>query len=88
MKSIWKKFIVLAVMLIGLPLLGVVLAGLPAAVYLEFPPRTRYTPHAPFSWTGFFIFTALILLATRPPLFRGFRAGCGAGGATGGGRSF
>ncbi|MCP4690122.1 MAG: hypothetical protein GY859_18865 [Desulfobacterales bacterium] len=88
MKNIWKKLIVLAVMLIGLPLLGVVLAGLPAPVYLEFPPRTRYTPHAPLSWTAFFIFTALILLATLPPLFRGFRAGGGAGGATGGGRSF
>jgi hypothetical protein len=37
----------------------VLLAGLPLERYLEFPPRTRYVDHAPFSPP---IFTGLILL--------------------------
>jgi hypothetical protein len=40
-------------MLLGLPLLGVLTAGYPVARYLEFPPRTRYVAHAPFSWLAF-----------------------------------
>jgi len=57
-------------MLLGLPLLGVILAGLPPSQYLEFPPQTRYVSHAPFSWvafTGYGLFT----LAVVVPLFSG-----------------
>ncbi|MGE5524429.1 MAG: hypothetical protein ACM3SS_12000, partial [Rhodospirillaceae bacterium] len=35
------------------PLVGVMLAGQPAAPYLAFPPRTVYAAHAPFSWLVF-----------------------------------
>ena len=64
------KFCILAGMLLGLPLLGVILAGLPPSQYLEFPPQTRYVSHAPFSWvafTGYGLFT----LAVVVPLFSG-----------------
>jgi hypothetical protein len=40
-------------MLLGLPLLGVILAGLPVQKYLEFPPHSQYVHHAPFSWIVF-----------------------------------
>ncbi len=54
------KFIVLASMLIGLPMIGIVLAGYPIERYLEFPPETRYIDHAPFSWPVFLGYTAFI----------------------------
>jgi hypothetical protein len=41
-------FMILAGMLLGLPLLGIWIAGYPISDYLEFPPRTRYVQHAPF----------------------------------------
>jgi hypothetical protein len=40
----------------GAPLIGLALAGLPLAPYLEFPPRTRAVAHAPFSWIAFAVF--------------------------------
>lgn len=49
--------------LLGLPLLGSALAGLPLGRYLEFPPATRHLQHAPFSWSAFAA-GALILLLT------------------------
>ena len=55
------KFIILASMLLGLPLLGVLLAGYPIAPYLEFPPQTRYVEHAPFSCTAFIVITIIVL---------------------------
>ncbi len=48
-------------MLLGLPLLGIILAGYPISRYLEFPPETRYVSHAPFSWIAFTAFSLLIL---------------------------
>ena len=47
------RIAILTVMLTGLPLLGVYLAGEPVAAYLEFPPLTRRVEHAPFSWWAF-----------------------------------
>jgi len=38
---------------LGLPLLGVYLAGHPVGRYLEFPPRAIYVQHAPFSRVAF-----------------------------------
>jgi hypothetical protein len=35
------------------PLLGVMASGGSAAAYLDFPPRTRFVAHAPFSWEAF-----------------------------------
>lgn len=62
-------------MLLGLPLLGVSLAGLPVGRYLEFPPRTRYLDHAPFSWVAFGIYGFLIFVMVVPFLVRGLGAG-------------
>jgi hypothetical protein len=47
------KFSVLAAMLLGLPLIGVFVAGFPVTRYLEFPPQSRYVQQAPFSWPAF-----------------------------------
>jgi hypothetical protein len=74
-KRFFIKFIILAVMLLGLPLLGVWLAGYPVSNYLEFPPETRYVRHQPFSWIAFIIYaliigiclTPLLIIALRPP---------------------
>ncbi len=47
------QFLVFSTLLLGLPLLGVMLAGRPAAPYLRFPPTTQHLAHAPFSWPVF-----------------------------------
>lgn len=60
------KFSILAAMLLGLPLLGVYLAGYPPKRYLQFPPQTLYVEHAPYSWTAFFILAALIAAVVIP----------------------
>lgn len=52
MAAFLKIFLILG-FLAGLPLCGIVLAGLPLSQYLEFPPLTRYVEHAPFSWPVF-----------------------------------
>jgi hypothetical protein len=65
LKNFLLTFIPLAVMLTGLPLLGVWLAGNPVEPYFEFPPQTRFVAHAPFSWAAFCIYSALIVLTLR-----------------------
>ena len=50
-------------MLIGLPMLGIMGAGLPVSRYLEFPPATRYISHISFSWIAFAVFCIIILSA-------------------------
>jgi len=47
-------------LLVGLPLLGVLLAGKSLSPYLEFPPQTYFVAHAPFSWP---VFTGLAVVA-------------------------
>ena len=44
------KITALTGMLVGLPVLGVYVAGYPVERYLEFPPQTRFVQHEPFSW--------------------------------------
>ncbi len=77
-KSIPKNplltFVLLAGMLLGLPLLGLWLAGIPIHVYLEFPPHTRYVRHASFSWPMFGFYSALIAGTTIPLMVRGIRS--------------
>jgi hypothetical protein len=46
-------------LVLGLPLSGVWLAGLPLPAYTEFPPRTRYVYHAPFSWPVFAVLACI-----------------------------
>ncbi|MBW1784075.1 MAG: hypothetical protein JRL30_25470 [Deltaproteobacteria bacterium] len=73
MKSLFARFCILAGMLLGLPLLGVMLKGLPLPRYLEFPPHTRYVTHAAFSWPVFTGYLVLILMAVVPLFIRGIR---------------
>ncbi len=61
MRSLFLKFSILALMLLGFPLLGIILAGHPVSRYLEFPPETRYICHAPFSWIAFTTYILIIL---------------------------
>ena len=56
-------------MLLGLPLLGILLANFPVQRYLEFPPHTRYVHHAPFSWNVFAEYTIFILCFAIPLTF-------------------
>lgn len=65
------------VLVLGLPLLGVQLSGQPLSRYLEFPPRTAYVQHEPFSWPVFIGVALIILLAVAPILFQILRANVG-----------
>jgi len=67
------RFGILAGMLLGLPLLGVILAGRPLSRYMEFPPQMRYIDHAPFSWPVFVGYLLLILAAVLPLAIRAMR---------------
>jgi hypothetical protein len=68
------KFLILAAMLLGLPLFGVMAAGYPIARYLEFPPQTRYVMHAPFSWLAFAVIAMSILVVILPLGFSGYQS--------------
>ena len=57
-------------LVLGLPLLGVAWSGQPIGHYLEFPPRTSYVEHEPFSWPVFLTLTLLISLFVGLILFR------------------
>jgi len=63
--------------LIGLPLLGVWLAGMPMQRYFEFPPRAVYIEHAAFNWGAFILLSLLILLVVAPFPLRVLRGGGG-----------
>ena len=67
------KLVIIGGMLLGLPLVGVFLAGYPVNRYLEFPPKTQYIVHTPFSWPAFAIFIFIILAFILPVVFHGIR---------------
>jgi hypothetical protein len=67
------KIVVACVMLIGLPLLGIQLAGLPLERYFEFPPQSRYVAHAPFSWLMFVGYAGFVLAVAVPLALRAIR---------------
>lgn len=73
MRHFLVKFLFLAIILLGLPLFGVILAGLPLRQYLEFPPETRYVIHAPFSWTAFAVYGLFILAVVIPVLIKALK---------------
>lgn len=56
----------IVLLLVGLPLLGIVLAGRPLEPYLEFPPVTRYVEHARFSWVAFLGLSLFVVVITAP----------------------
>jgi len=68
------KFFVLAIMLLGLPFTGIVLAGYPVSTYLEFPPKALYVVHAPFSWIAFGAYALFVLTVVTPLLTRTIRS--------------
>jgi hypothetical protein len=70
MMPVVVKVILLVLLLVGLPLLGIVIAGEPLDRYLEFPPRTRYVQHAPFSWTVFIPLALCIVVSVAPFVIR------------------
>ncbi len=65
-----SKLIILTIMLIGLPLAGVIYSGHDIYNYLEFPPKTRYVAHAPFSFPVFLGLGLFILVMILPLLYR------------------
>jgi len=65
-KKLLIKLVILSVILMGLPFLGITIAGLPVQRYLEFPPETQYIDHAPFSWIVFTGYSLLILAVILP----------------------
>jgi hypothetical protein len=74
LKILFQTFIPLAGMLIGLPLLGVRLAGLPLDPYFEFPPQTRLIEQGAFSWPAFCFYAALIGAVVLTVGFRASRS--------------
>ncbi len=53
-------------LLVGLPLVGVMLAGNPVVPYLEFPPLTQIVQHPPFSWPVFVGLSLLVAAVVAP----------------------
>ncbi len=82
------KFLILAAMLVGLPLVGVYWAGYPLSRYLEIPPLTHYVRHAPFSWIAFLLYTVLISAFLVPVLISAIQTHNGARPQTASSRSF
>ncbi len=61
-KKAVSGWVLFALLLVGLPLLGVVVAGRAPGAYLELPPTTRHVQHAGFSWIWFAFFAIADLL--------------------------
>lgn len=72
MKRNILTILLLASMVLGLPLLGILMKDMPLAPFFAFPPKTRHVDHAPFSWAVFVGYAALILLVIVPFLSRVF----------------
>ncbi|MGH7166044.1 MAG: hypothetical protein ACREIS_11035, partial [Nitrospiraceae bacterium] len=70
MNTTLAKCALVVSLLLGLPMLGVSLAGKPVAQYLEFPPLTRYVEHAPFSWVAFVLLSVFVLAVSGAFLLR------------------
>lgn len=65
----FRPVVVASLLLLGLPLAGLALAGQTITPYLAFPPRTDFVAHAPFSWSVF-IGLALVILSLLAVLVR------------------
>ncbi len=65
-RDIFFKAGLTGALLLGLPLFGIILAGMPVEQYLEFPPETRYVRHARFSWFAFIFYSLIIIPVVVP----------------------
>lgn len=57
-------------MIFALPPAGVALAGELSVSYLDFPPRSTFLTHAPFSWTAFVLILLFVMTMTLPVVIR------------------
>jgi hypothetical protein len=76
LKHLLFKLTVLALMLVGLPLLGVFWADKPLAPYLQFPPQTRYVQHPGFSgwvFSGYAAAIVAVLIPLAMPVVKALR---------------
>jgi hypothetical protein len=69
-KKSWALLVALAVLLTGLPLLGIAAAGKDFADYLRFPPVTAFVVHASFSWIVFCMFMLVTVASVAPFIYR------------------
>lgn len=60
--------------LMALPMLGIFISGKSPEAYLEFPPKTKYVEHAPFSWPAFFIIAGFVLVSLLPFVLQGLKS--------------
>ena len=74
MKYSFTKSTILALMLLGLPLSGVILSGKPVRHYIEFPPLTHYVRHTPFNWYVFIGLTVFLMVVLLPFFKRAVRS--------------
>ena len=79
-RRLFPFLLVLAAALVGLPLLGVTLAGQDLAPYLAFPPRTPTAPPSSFSMPVFIALGILIIACLAPLVYRVLRFQGPAGG--------
>lgn len=61
-------------LIVFLPLAGVLLAGKEIAIYMQFPPQTRYVEHASFSWLAFGVIALVAGGAVAPLIGRVVRS--------------
>ncbi len=69
-----SKLFILTPTLLFLPLSGVALIHRNLWPYLEFPPRTRFVWHAPFSWSAFIGLSLFVAAMVAPFFVQGLRA--------------
>jgi hypothetical protein len=60
------QWLAMGLLLVGLPPAGVLLTGGALAPYFEFPPRSQFIAHAPFSWVAFGLIGLLVVVSAAP----------------------
>jgi hypothetical protein len=70
MKTALAKICGATLLLAGLPLVGVYLAGYPVGRYLEFPPDTGFVEHAPFNGWVFSAYALFVAVIVGPFVWR------------------
>lgn len=65
-----KYYLGSALLLLVAPLCGSAFLDRPFSPYLQFPPRTEYIGHAPFSWSVFILLSVFVATACMPVLYR------------------